>query len=107
MQPTRGDLARGPKTRQSRSTACVHRNAADCVVSAGPDRDEILGNIEAEASADLINTGKSIPDKLCVQVRQVEVDVGVLGAIHAAEDSLGDHVARRQLSPWVFFEHEA
>ena len=42
-----------------------------------------------------------------VEVRQIEIDVWVLRALHAAEDGLGDHVARGKLGAGVFGEHEA
>ena len=36
-----------------------------------------------------------------VEVRQVEIDVRVLRPLHAADDGLGDDVARGQLGPRV------
>ena len=42
-----------------------------------------------------------------VEVRQVEVDVGVLRPLHAADDRLGHDVARRQFGPRIVVGHEA
>ena len=51
--------------------------------------------------------GKCAQHLVRVEVRQVEVDVGVLRLLHAADDGLGHHVARGQLAARVLVQHEA
>ena len=51
--------------------------------------------------------GKWAAHPLRVQVRQVEVDVGMPRLLHAADDRPRHHVARGQLAARVFVRHEA
>ena len=54
----------------------------------------IAALVEAKAPADFVDARKPRPDLRRVEVREIEINVWMLRAIHAADYSLGDHVAR-------------
>ena len=76
-------------------------------MGAGPDRDPIARDVEAELGADRGDAGKPRADRGRVEVRQVEIDVRVPGRLHLRDDRPADHVARRQFAALVVVGHEA
>ena len=81
-------------------------HAADHVVGAGADGDAVLGDVEVEPLAERGDAGEAFVDERRVEVRQVEVDVGVLGLRHLGDDRAGDVVARGEFGVLVIIGHE-
>ena len=71
------------------------------------NRDQVAGDIQTETATDLVNAGKAVSYQVFVQMRQIEIDVGMLGAFHAADDGLGHDVTGSQFGPGIDVEHEA
>ena len=67
----------------------IHGDAANRVVCARSDRDEIAREIEAKTGAEFANAGETLPHHVGIEMSQVEIDVGMLGALHAAHDRQG------------------
>src|SRR5439155_10909533 len=107
VQPARRHFAGGPQAGDRRLPVQIDGGAADHVVGAGTNRDQVGGDVEAEPAADSVDTWKAPPHQGGVEVAQVEVNVRVAGGLHAADDGLGDDVARRQLGARIDVEHEA
>ena len=106
MEPGARDLAGRPQTGKGRSPVRVDRHAADHVVGPGTDRDRVAGDVEIEVAAKPIDPRKAAPDCLGIEVREVEIDVGVLGLGHLGGDRQRDVVARRQLGERMVSRHE-
>src|SRR5207302_1413568 len=62
---------------------------------------------EAKTLAHLVNSRKALANPRGIEVRQIEIDVGMLRAFHAADDGLGNDVAGRQLGARVLRRYEA
>ena len=106
VQARRSHLARRPQTRQRGAAVAVHRHSAHHVVRARPDGDAVASNVQTELSAQSRDPGKPTAHVLRVQVRQVQIDIGMPRPVHLGDDCSADDVARRQFRPRVIVEHE-
>ena len=92
-----GRPRRPPRGREASSGRGVDGHAADHVVGTRADRDRVAGDVEVEVAAEPVDSREPAADALGVEVREVEVDVGVLGLGHLGGDRQRDVVARGQL----------
>ena len=106
MQSARCHLAGGEQAGHGRVAEGVDGDAPDHVVRAGTDRNPIAGQVEAELRAGLRHAGKPPLDHGGIEVREVEVDVGVVRPLHHDGDRPRHDVARRQLGTGVEVGHE-
>ncbi len=60
--------------------------------------DEVVREVKAELTADLVDAGKVRPHLVRVEMRQVEIDAGMLRFFHTADDSPRHHVAHGQFT---------
>ena len=102
VQAGRGDLAAGVEIPDVRPGRGVRLDAADHVVGARPDGDQVVTDVDVEALAQLADQRESLGEVLLVDMPHVEVDVGRVGLAHLLEDRPADHVARGQLAGLVY-----
>src|SRR4051794_6302793 len=76
-------------------------------MSARPNWDQIARDIEPETSANLVDARETPPHERFIEMAQVEVDIRMLCALHAADDGLSHNIARRQFGTPIDFQHEA
>ena len=76
-------------------------------MGAGPDGNPLAGDVQAELGAHRGNAGKPRQHPAGVQVRQIEIDVGVPGPLHLADDGQADDVAGGQFAAGIVVGHEA
>ena len=107
MQAAGSDLPGGEQAGNACATVIVDRDSADHVMGAGPHRNPIAGEIEAKLPADLGHAGKPLPHDRRVEVREIEIHIGVVGAVHHLGDRPGDDVARSEFCTIVEVGHEA
>ena len=107
VQAGGGDLAAGVEVLDAGAGRGVGLDAADHVMGAGPDRDQVVADVDVEALAQVADHGESLGEVLFIEVPHVEVDVGRVGLAHLGEDGPADDVARGQLTRFVIVLHEA
>ena len=84
----------------------VHLDAAAAVVRRGSDGNPVLGDVDADRKALLVDVGEVAAHGVGIFVRDVEVDEVRSPLGHFAVDGAGHHVARRQRFHRVVFVHE-
>ena len=73
---------------------------------AGPHGNPVPGEIEAELRADRRHPRKPLADYGWIEVREVEIHVGVVRAMHDHRGRAGDDVAGREFGPYVELGHK-
>ncbi len=84
----------------------IHRDAADHVMRTGADRDQVAGDVQAETGTNLGYAWETLPHPGRIEMGEIEIDVGMLRAFHAADDGLGDDIAWSQLGACILGQHE-
>ena len=80
---------------------------ADHVVGAGADGDRVAGDVEIEPLAEGREAREAFVDEGWIEMREVEVDVGMLGPGHLGDDRSRDIVAWGELGVFMELGHEA
>jgi len=97
VQPGRGDFTAGVKTLDVRFGCQVGFYAADHIMSARPDRDKVVSDVDIETFEKLVNPGKSFREKCFFEVPDVQINMRRFGFSHLGQDCPADYIARSKL----------
>src|SRR5258708_6116537 len=106
MQAGAGYFAHGIKPRNFRRAIQARKDPAALIMRRRNDRNGLLGDVDAETQAGLINVRKSFNEERGGLVRNVEQDVVGATAFHLIVNRAGHDVARSKRFEWVGSIHE-
>ena len=106
VKACRSDLAAGVEIFDICFRGDVGFNAADHIVCAGADWDEVFADIDIETVAEFAYDGESFGEVLFVEVAYVEIDVGGFGFEHLREDGPADDISRGEFCGGVIILHK-
>ena len=107
MQPGIGHLADGVEAGDVGLAVVVDHHAATGVVGRRDDGHRLLGDVDTDREAALINGREVLDDEIRRLVADVQIHAIRPEALHLVVDGAGDDVPRGQLGPLVKLRHEA
>ena len=106
MQAGVGDFADGVEVLDVGAPRQIGRDTAAGVVRTRRNRNRLLRHVDAEFQTFGIDVREVFVQKLCGQMRHVEVDAFNAVFLHLKVNRTRDDVTRRQLATLVMVEHE-
>ncbi len=106
VQARRGHFAAGVEVLDVRAGQGVGLDAADHVVGARADRDQIVADVDVEALAQVADQREPLGEELLVHVPDVQVDMRGVGLSHLGEDGPAHDIAGGQFKGLVVVPHE-
>ena len=106
MQAGASHFAHGEQSAQGGLAMLVGFHAAALVVGGGNDRDRLLGDIDTDRGAGLVDFREPLLEELPRLMGDVEIDAFGTGAFHFCVDGAGHDVARGEVFERVVAFHE-
>ena len=106
VEACRGNFAAGVEIFDICFRGDIGFDAADHIVRAGADGDEVFADIDIETVAEFAYDGESFGEVLFVEVADIEIDVGGFGFEHLREDGPADDITGGEFGGGVVILHK-